>query len=111
MINSNNENQEKLQKVTYQTHGTCSKYICISIDKDGKVQDAQFIGGCDGNTKGICSLIRGMKAKEIIARLKGITVAISLLAVQISWPQPCRKWDIKSVLGTEYILGTDYTEL
>ena len=29
MINSNNENQDKLQKVTYQTHGTCSKYICI----------------------------------------------------------------------------------
>ena len=25
MINSNNENQDKLKKVTYQTHGTCSK--------------------------------------------------------------------------------------
>lgn len=60
------DKQDKLQKVTYQTHGTCSKYICISIDEDGNVQDAQFIGGCDGNTK-------GMKAKEVIARLKGIT--------------------------------------
>jgi uncharacterized protein (TIGR03905 family) len=55
------------------THGTCSKYICISIDEDGNVQDAQFIGGCDGNTKGVCALIKGMKAKEVIARLKGIT--------------------------------------
>ena len=36
-------------------------------------QDAQFIGGCDGNTKGVCALIQGMKAKEVIARLKGIT--------------------------------------
>ena len=72
MINSNNENQEKLQKVTYQTHGTCSKYICISIDEDGNVQDAQFIGGCDGNTKGICSLVQGMKAAEVKKRLKGI---------------------------------------
>ncbi len=35
MINSNNENQDKLTKVTYQTHGTCSKYICISVDEDG----------------------------------------------------------------------------
>ena len=67
------ERQDKLTKVTYQTHGTCSKYICISVDEDGKVQDAQFIGGCDGNTKGVCALIRGMKAKEVIARLKGIT--------------------------------------
>ena len=34
------EKQDKLTKVTYQTHGTCSKYICISVDEDGKVQDA-----------------------------------------------------------------------
>lgn len=73
MINSNNENQDKLQKVTYQTHGTCSKYICISVDEDGTVRDAEFIGGCDGNTKGVCALIRNMKAKDVIARVKGIT--------------------------------------
>ena len=54
------EKQDKLTKVTYQTHGTCCKYICISVDEDGKVQ-------------GVCALIQGMKAKEVIARLKGIT--------------------------------------
>ena len=69
----NNENVKHLTKVTYQTHGTCSKYICISVDENGVVQNAQFIGGCDGNTKGVCSLIRGMKAQEVIARLKCIT--------------------------------------
>ena len=62
-----------LTKVTYQTHGTCSKFICISVDENGVVKDVEFIGGCDGNTKGICSLIRDMKAKDVIARLKGIT--------------------------------------
>ena len=72
----NNENVKHLTKVTYQTHGTCSKYICISVDENGVVQDAQFIGGCDGDTKGVCSLIRGMKAQEVIARLKGITCGI-----------------------------------
>ena len=59
------EKKDKLTKVTYQTHGTCSKYICISVDEDGTVQDAQFIGGCDGNTKGVCALIQGMKANEV----------------------------------------------
>lgn len=73
MIHSENDNQYKLYKVTYQTHGTCSKYICISVDDEGVVKNAEFIGGCDGNTKGICSLIRDMKAKDVIARLKGIT--------------------------------------
>ena len=67
------ENKDQLKKVTYKTQGTCSKYICISVDDDGTVQEVQFIGGCDGNTKGICSLVRDMKAKEVIARLKGIT--------------------------------------
>ena len=68
----NNENVKHLTKVTYQTHGTCSKYICISVDENGVVQEAQFIGGCDGNTKGICSLVQGMKAAEVKKRLKGI---------------------------------------
>lgn len=68
-----NDNQNQLKKVTYKTHGTCSKFICISMDDNGEVKEVQFIGGCDGNTKGICSLVRGMKAKEVIARLKGIT--------------------------------------
>ncbi len=69
----NQDEQKKMQKVTYKTHGTCSKYICISVDEDGVVREAQFIGGCDGNTKGVCALIRDMKAREVISRLKGIT--------------------------------------
>ncbi len=72
-METNEQNKHKLSRVTYQTHGTCSKYICISVDENGVVKDAQFIGGCDGNTKGVCALIRDMKAKEVIARLKGIT--------------------------------------
>ena len=77
--------KDTLEKVTYQTHGTCSKFICISVDEDGVVRDAQFIGGCDGNTKGVCALIRNMKAKEVIARLKGITCG---------WLQLWNKWGI-----------------
>ncbi len=65
------DKQDKLQKVTYQTHGTCSKYICISIDEDGNVQDAQFIGGCDGNTKGVCALIKGMTYTDIDRHIYG----------------------------------------
>ena len=31
------------------------------------------MGGCDGNLKGIASLIQGMDAKEAITRMKGLT--------------------------------------
>ena len=29
------------------------------------------IGGCNGNLKGICQLVTGMKAEDVIARLDG----------------------------------------
>lgn len=67
-----NDNKKQMTKVTYQTQGTCSKFINISVGEDGKVEEVQFIGGCDGNTKGICSLVRKMKASEVKERLKGI---------------------------------------
>lgn len=67
------DKQNKLQKVTYQTHGTCTFPSSSILMQMYFEQDAQFIGGCDGNTKGVCALIKGMKAKEVIARLKGIT--------------------------------------
>lgn len=71
MIHS--ETNGHLTKVTYKTQGTCSQYINICVDEAGNVQEVEFIGGCDGNTKGICSLVKGMKAAEVKARLKGIT--------------------------------------
>lgn len=57
--------------VTWQTHGTCSKFIDIDLDADGWVRNVHFIGGCQGNTTGICSLVKGMKAREVKERLMG----------------------------------------
>ena len=58
--------------MTYQTHGTCSQAINIDV-KDGIIESVQFIGGCNGNTKGISALVKGMPVEEAIRRLKGIT--------------------------------------
>jgi len=68
-----NNSESNLTRVTYKTHGTCSQYINIAVDAEGNVAEVQFLGGCDGNTKGICSLVKGMKAGEVKRRLKGIT--------------------------------------
>lgn len=57
---------------TYTTHGTCSRAIDIDIDADGVIQNVKFDGGCHGNTQGIAALVRGMKAVDAIARLRGI---------------------------------------
>ena len=56
---------------TYQTRGTCATRITVQI-QDGIVQDVQFEGGCSGNLQGICSLVRGMPAQDVVARCRGI---------------------------------------
>ncbi len=55
----------------YKTRGTCSREIHIELDGD-TIKDVQFIGGCNGNTKGISSLVKGMKVQEVIDKTKGI---------------------------------------
>lgn len=57
---------------TYQTSGTCSREILFEI-QDGKVMNVQYIGGCNGNLKGIGALIEGMDVNDAISRLEGIT--------------------------------------
>lgn len=52
--------------------GTCSRSILFDIE-DGKVKNVQYIGGCNGNLKGIGSLVEGMDIDEVIARLEGTT--------------------------------------
>ncbi len=55
----------------YKTKGTCSQRILFDIE-DGVVKNLQFIGGCNGNLKGIGSLVEGMKVEDVIARVEGI---------------------------------------
>lgn len=61
-----------MKTLTYETHGTCAKFINIAIDDNGLVADVEFIGGCNGNTTGISQLVRGMKAEDVAKRLEGI---------------------------------------
>ncbi len=58
---------------TYTPKGVCSRSITVKINDDNTVEDVVFFGGCNGNLKGISSLVKGMKIEEIIDRLEGIT--------------------------------------
>ena len=55
----------------YQTNGTCSRSILFDVE-DGKVKNVQFVGGCNGNLKGIGSLVEGMDIDEVISKVEGI---------------------------------------
>ena len=56
----------------YNTKGTCSRSILFEIE-DGKLTNVQYIGGCNGNLKGISALVEGMDVDAVIARLEGIS--------------------------------------
>ena len=56
----------------YKTHGTCSRAIDIEVDENNVIRSVAFEGGCNGNTKGVAALVRGMKAEEVIDRLENI---------------------------------------
>ena len=44
-------------KYTYKCKGTCAVTISLEIDEEKKLHNVQFIGGCDGNHKGIVRLV------------------------------------------------------
>ncbi len=46
--------------------------MTIEVDDNGIITKATVIGGCNGNLQGICRLIEGRKADEVIKTLKGI---------------------------------------
>ena len=56
----------------YRTSGTCSTMIDLTLDDDHIIQDVQFTGGCHGNLQGICELVTGQKAEDVISKLEGI---------------------------------------
>lgn len=58
-------------KFEYRPSGVCSRSIYLDIE-NGVIKDVEFVGGCNGNLKGICSLVKGMSCDEVKSRLSGI---------------------------------------
>lgn len=57
--------------IEYTPRGVCSRKMTIEIEDD-IVKKLTVIGGCNGNLKGISSLVEGMTVDEVIKRLDGI---------------------------------------
>lgn len=60
-----------MKKISYKPRGVCSRQIDIEIDQN-IIQSVTFVGGCNGNTKGISRLVEGMEVDEVIKRLSDI---------------------------------------
>lgn len=61
-----------MKQITYIPKGVCSKQITIEYDEDTKtIESVSFVGGCNGNLKGIGALVKGMKISDVIDRIEG----------------------------------------
>ena len=56
---------------TFIPKGVCSQRMDITLE-DGVVKELKVTGGCHGNLPGICALVKGRPAREVIATLEGI---------------------------------------
>lgn len=56
---------------SYTPKGVCSRKMEFDIE-DGVVRSVRVEGGCNGNLKGICALVEGMRAEDAAARMRGI---------------------------------------
>lgn len=66
------DSSESSQELLYKTCGTCSQYIEVQLNPEGRISHCRFYGGCAGNTAGIAKLVVGMMPHEVIERLNGI---------------------------------------
>ena len=67
-----------MKTYTYYPKGTCSVRMDFTLDDEGIIRDFSVERGCNGNLKGIRSLIIGEKAESVISRLDGITCGMKM---------------------------------
>ena len=52
------------KEFSFPNSGTCSKQTNFVLNDDHTIASMEVIGGCNGNLKGICRLVKGMKAEK-----------------------------------------------
>lgn len=56
---------------TRHNEGVCSAFTTVRL-RGTIIEEVSVQGGCDGNLKGVCALLRGRQAGEAMALLQGI---------------------------------------
>ena len=57
--------------VNFTPKGVCARNMSFDIE-EGVIRNLKVTGGCNGNLKGIASLVEGMKIEDVVSKLEGI---------------------------------------
>ncbi len=56
----------------YTPRRVCPRNIHVDLSDDGSIiENVEFDGGCDGNTKAVAKLVKGKSVDEVISLLAG----------------------------------------
>ena len=61
-----------MKTINIKPQNVCSREMILEVDDNNVIVNAKVIGGCMGNLQGLCRLIEGMKAEDVVTRLQGI---------------------------------------
>lgn len=56
----------------FNLHGTCAKQVNFELNDENLIKNVKFVGGCNGNAKGIAALAENRSSLEVISALEGI---------------------------------------
>ena len=65
------------KSITFKPENVCSRQINIISDENDRIVSVTFVGGCPGNTLGICKLVKGMHIDDVIQILEGTKCRVS----------------------------------
>lgn len=57
---------------TYKPKGVCSQLMQFEMDNE-TIKEVKVQGGCNGNLKGICAILRNKTIDEVLEAFDGIT--------------------------------------
>ena len=87
-------------KISFKPSGVCCRMMNFEIDADNKLHNVEFVGGCDGNLKGIARLVEGMDAEKVSELLAGNTCGKK----KTSCPDQFSKAIAQSIKKAEYTM-------
>ena len=61
-----------MYELDFKPRRICARNIHVGVSDDGTtIQNVEFTGGCNGNTKAVAKLVQGKSVDEIVALLEG----------------------------------------
>lgn len=61
-----------MSQFTYKPKGVCSQLMQFEMEGD-VIKSLKVSGGCNGNLKGICNILKDKTIDEVLAAFEGVT--------------------------------------